>query len=265
MSVRLVGIDVDGTLVGSSGVVDERNWRAAQRLRESGVHLALCSGRPAFGIAREYAERLDPDGWHVFQNGASVVRLADGRSRSTPLADGLVAGFAQEARETGRILELYSDGDYVVERDEAWSCQHAELLGLPYRPRPFESLEPPVVRAQWLLPRELADEWRGRRDERLEVALSSSPLMPDTTFVGITPRGVCKGSALQSIAEALGIAMAEVMYVGDAGNDLSAMQRVGYPVAMGNADEDVRRAARHVVGSVEHAGLAEALEWAAAT
>jgi len=71
--IHLVGIDVDGTLLGSSGNVHPEVWGVAQRARTAGIHLALCSGRPAFGLALEYARRLDADGWHVFQNGASIV------------------------------------------------------------------------------------------------------------------------------------------------------------------------------------------------
>jgi hypothetical protein len=50
--------------------------------------------------------------------------------------------------------------------------------------------------------------------------------------------------------------------VGDSGNDLAALRIVGHPVAMGNADDAVRRIARQVVGDVEEGGLADALRWA---
>src|SRR5262249_60893617 len=83
--IRLVGIDVDGTLVGAGGRVHPSVWEAARRACERGIHLALCSGRPAFGIALEYARLLEAGGWHAFQNGASIVNLATGASRSVPI------------------------------------------------------------------------------------------------------------------------------------------------------------------------------------
>jgi Cof subfamily protein (haloacid dehalogenase superfamily) len=261
VSIRLVGIDVDGTLVGRSGIVAERIWRAAERLLEAGVRLTLCSGRPAYGVARDYARRLDPAGWHVFQNGASVVNAGDGRSRSTPLPADSIAALIAHSRAARQILELYGDTGYVVERDTPWSRQHAALLGIPFLARPFESLRQPVVRAQWLLPHAGAQAFVARAAAEVEIAASTSPLMPDTTFVGITRRGVSKGAALRTIAAELGIALEDVMYVGDAPNDLSALRLVGHPVAMGNADDTVKRAALRVVGGVEDAGLGEALEW----
>lgn len=260
--VRLVGIDVDGTLIGAAGVVDQRVWRAAERATAAGIHLALCSGRPAFGLARDFAQRLDPDGWHLFQNGASVVHARSGQSRSTPLPREIVQQLVHESRSSGRVVEFYGDTDYVVERDTPWSREHAALLGLPFRVRALESLGQPVVRAQWLLGAGDAAAALAGADPRVDTAQSVSPQMPDARFVGITAQGVNKGSALRGIAASLGIDLAEVMYVGDSGNDLSALRVVGHPVAMGNAEAEVLDAATLVVGDVEQAGLAEALDHA---
>lgn len=260
--MRLVGIDVDGTLIGAAGVVDERIWRAAERARAAGIHLALCSGRPAFGVARDYAHRLDPDGWHLFQNGASVVHARTGQSRSTPLPGAIVQQLVLESRSSGRVVELYGDTDYVVERDTPRSREHAALLGLPFRVRALESLGQPVVRAQWLLGAEDAGAALAAADPRVDTAQSVSPQMPEARFIGITAQGVNKGSALRGIAANLGIDLADVMYVGDSGNDLSALRVAGHPVAMGNAEPEVLRAATLVVGDVDEAGLAEALDQA---
>jgi Cof subfamily protein (haloacid dehalogenase superfamily) len=255
--IALFGIDVDGTLVGSSGKVPDVIWELAAQARAKGIHLALCSGRPAFGLAAEYARHLDDDGWHIFQNGASVVNLATHQSRSTPLPEGCVRGLISQARESGRVLELYGDDDYVVESEAAWAKEHAELLGLPFRPRPYETLSPPLVRAQWLVSPDEAK--RMVAPPELEMAESSSPLMPDVRFIGLTRHGVSKGTAMREIAAAYRVDMRDVMYIGDSGNDLSALRVVGHPIAMGNADPQVIEAAQRTVGHVNEAGLADAL------
>ncbi len=250
-------------MVGRSGEVSPLVWQAAEQARAAGIHLALCSGRPAFGVAAEYARRLDDDGWHIFQNGASIVHLATRESRSTPLPEGCVRGLISQARETGQVLELYGDDDYVAESEAPWASQHAELLGLPFRPRPFETLSPPLVRAQWLLSPEDAEHVHAPPE--LEMAKSTSPLMPDVSFVGLTRKGVSKGSAMREIAAAYRIDMRDVMYIGDSGNDLSALRVVGHPIAMANADPQVIKAAARTVGHVDEAGLAEALQIAVAS
>jgi Cof subfamily protein (haloacid dehalogenase superfamily) len=263
--IDLICIDVDGTLVGSSGTVPDEVWRTADLLRERGVHLAICSGRPAFGITRGYAERLDSRGWHVFQNGSSVVHLPTGRSLSTPLGEDNVRRLVARARETGRILELYTDDGYVEETGSLVARRHAGLLGLDYAMRSLDAIEPSrVVRAQWIIPPAETATIMAEPSEGLHLSPSTAPLMPDQVFLNITADGVDKAYAVRAIAGAYGIALDRVMMVGDGYNDSAAMRAVGFPVAMGNAEPAAREVARHHVGHVDEGGLAEALEIALA-
>ena len=265
--IPLVFVDVDGTLVGSSGDVLPAVWAAVERARALGIRLALCSGRPGFGKTRGFAERLDPDGWHVFQNGASVMRFASngrpGESRSRGLSPELVAWLVRKADETGRVLELYTDEEIAVDRDADRARGHAGLLGIPFVPRPFASLRGPAVRAQWLVAREDADAVVAEPHAGLHYSPSVSPVMPDTAFVNITAAGVDKALAVRLVAGAYGVPVARAMMVGDGANDAAAMQAVGFPVAMGNAEPEALAVARTVVRHVDDLGLVEALELAA--
>ncbi|HEX6630380.1 MAG TPA: HAD hydrolase family protein, partial [Gemmatimonadaceae bacterium] len=229
------------------------------RVRAAGVRLAICSGRPAFGKTRHWAERLDPDGWHVFQNGASVLHLPSGASRSVGLPPGAPARLAAQARRSGRLLELYSDTGYTVEHDDARARRHAGLLGVPFVTRDLLSLEGVAVRAQWLLPHDEVPQVMAEPHEGLTLLASTSPVMADTTFVNITAAGIDKAVAVRAVAEAYGVPLARVMMVGDGQNDVTALRAVGVPVAMRNADAEVLAAARHVVADVEEDGLVEAL------
>ena len=261
--IELICVDVDGTLVGSSGTVHSDVWEATREARQRGVHLAICSGRPGFGLAREYAARLDPAGWHIFQNGASIVSLATGESHSRPLPTAALTRLIGRARETGRPLELYDDAGYAVESTGERARRHAALLGVPFAPRPFEEIAPRAVRAQWLIADHEAARVLAERDDELTMATSLSPVMPDTVFVNMTPRGVDKGTALRAIADAYAVPLERVMMVGDGANDVAAMRVAGVAVAMGNAEEEALAVAAHVVAHVDAGGLAEALELAA--
>jgi Cof subfamily protein (haloacid dehalogenase superfamily) len=257
--IRLVCIDVDGTLVGSSGAPLDSVWAGADRVRAAGVRLALCTGRPGFGDARGYAARLDPDGWHVFQNGASIVRLESGESVSEPLGAERVAWLVARAAVTGRVLELYTDAEYAVESDAPVAREHAELLGVRFSRRPFDALDGAVVRGQWIVRADDAPAVLAEPHPGIEISGSTSPLMPGTMFLNMTPAGVSKASAVRRVAGAYGVPLAEVMFVGDGDNDLGAMAVVGTAVAMGNAEPAVRAAAHLTVGHVDEGGLLEAL------
>jgi len=258
--VRLVCIDVDGTLVGTGGAVHPRVWPAAAKARAAGVRLAVCSGRPGFGVTRDLAARVDPEAWHCFQNGASVVHLSTGLSRSAELGAETVAMLVARARRVGRPLELYSDDDYVTESEVEMVQRHAGFLGIPFQRRSFESLGGPVVRGQWLVTHDQAPSVLGEPHPGLEVSPSLAPAMPDGVFVNLTRTGVNKGFAVRIIAAEYRIALEEVMYVGDGFNDTPAMRIVGRPIAMGNAEHVAREITPELVGSVDEGGLADALE-----
>lgn len=264
-AVRLVCLDVDGTLLGASNVVRDEVWRACDRARDAGIRVALCSGRPGFGVTRALAQQVAPDGWHCFQNGASILDLASGTSRSSMLAAETIALLVARARSTVRPLELYTDDDYATESVAEVARLHAGLLGLPFVPRAYETLPPPVVRAQWIIEH---DELAGVLAEPhpgLELSPSLGPALPDHTFVNMTNAGIDKGSAVRTIAAAYGLSLEEVMYVGDGFNDTPALRIVGVPVAMANAEPPALALARHVVPPVDEDGVAVALQMALAS
>ena len=81
----------------------------------------MCSGRPAFGLALEYAQRLDPRGWHVFQNGASVLNFADGTSHSVPIPSAWTKTLIEQGT---RVID--------VRQPEEWRTGHiAEAALVP--------------------------------------------------------------------------------------------------------------------------------------
>lgn len=260
--VRLICIDIDGTLVGSSGDVHPDIWSAVVRVRQAGIRLAVCSGRPALGLAIDFANRLEPAGWHSFQNGASVINAGTGEARSQYLPESAVAQLVTRARSNHYALELYTDTEYAIESITQRAREHAALLGVPFVPRAFESLRGRVVRAQWMVALHELDAILAEPTVGLEVAASTSPVMPDTVFVGMTPAGVNKSVAVRAIAKEYAVPLSHVMFVGDGGNDVAAMQAVGTPVAMANAEPHVRAVASHVTGHVDQAGLVGALELA---
>lgn len=263
--VRLIAIDVDGTLIGHSGEPSPKVWAAAARARSLGIKLSIASGRPAFGVTRDHARRLDPDHFHVFQNGASVVHSGTGATRSVPLGDAVVAELTARRARTGRCLELYTDDDWASEGNEELAKQHAVLLGVPYEPRRHASLRGPVVRAQWLVTDRELPTILGEAHAGLEIVSSTSPVMPGVRFVNLTAKGVSKATALRAVADGHGIAMADVMHVGDSGNDREALEIVGWPVAMANSEPEILAIAKHRVGHVEEGGAADAIELAIAS
>jgi Cof subfamily protein (haloacid dehalogenase superfamily) len=259
--IKHVFTDVDGTLIGTSGVIAARAWEAAKRLQERSIAISICTGRAALGVAVEWGRELDASGFHVFQNGASILHLGTGESISRTMSPAAVARLEAWQAQSGQLLELYSDTGYAFAGPEQYAFEHLRFLGVSPERRAFADLKQPVVRGQWLVPHADAPALAAgltREFPELEVTQSTSPLMPAIQFVMLTLRGVNKASAVETICARTGISLEEAMFVGDGDNDVAPMERVGLPVAMANASPNCKAAARAQVGDVEEGAVADA-------
>lgn len=256
----LICLDVDGTLVGSAGAPSEGLWAAAERARQRGQRLTLCTARLAAGPTRDWAVRLDPEGWHVFHTGGARWNPGTGEVRTTPLGDDAVAHCASVAAANGWVFEAYSWDDYVVDSDARLARDHAGLLGLPFVRRPLATLADPVVRVQFVVSVAEAPAALAAAPAGTVASGATSPIMPGAVFVSVTVAGVSKAAGVAAVAEDLGVGLERVMMVGDGHNDLPALESVGWGVAMGNAEAEVRAASRFVVADVDDDGAADAID-----
>ncbi len=260
--IRLVFVDADGTLVGSRGVPDCA-WRAVEEARRRGIHLALTTGRLGRGPTLEYARRLDPEGYHIFQSGAVVFSGKGEVVRAWPLPQTPYHHAVDLARAEAAALEAYAaGGGFYVERSARALELHAELIGLEPELRDLHAVffQATVVRAQFVV---WEAEWRrlGTAVAGLGLDLheATSPATPGIVYASLTAPGVGKLAAARFVAERMGLALEETAAVGDGRNDLELLRAVGLGIAMGNAPEEVRQAAARVVPPADACGLAEAL------
>lgn len=266
LSVGLVCLDVDGTLIGMTPEIHPRVLDQVPKVAASGVQLAVCTGRPALGPTRGYAEQLNPTGWHIFQGGASLLNLQTGESRSRPLSEQALAALCDLKAKHGWVLELYSDSDYVCDQpvddsEASWlAVSHANLIGLEYQPRPLDSLQGQLVRAQWVVTDAQLPAVMASASSDLNYASATTPSLPGMHFVSVTAQGVDKCSAIQLLAEQIvGCSLEQTMMVGDGQNDISALKLVGYPVAMANGHPELLAVSRFRAGDVKEGGVADAL------
>jgi len=265
--IPLVCIDVDGTLVGTSGQVTESVWAAVEKARSRGHHLALTTARGAFGASWDMAQRLDPNGWHVFHAGGAVVHAGTGEALGDSIDETGLDALIAAASDRQWILELYAPAAYAVESTAKASVDHAELMGVPFVQSEFATFRGEhnrIVRAQFVVGvGEIAEVNDVVGLLGLEATSATSPIMPGIAFVSVTPPGITKATGIGHICETLDLTIDQVMMVGDGLNDLPAIEAVGFSVAMGNAEDAVKAAADYLVPDVESDGLIPALDLAA--
>lgn len=260
--IPLVILDLDGTVIGSSGQVLPCVWEAVERVRAAGVRLAVCTGRPGLGIAQKVAARLGPNNPHIFQSGAHLA-YADGETlQVSALKEHATRTLIDHARDLNAVLELYTPSNLFVERKTPLSEAHAKMIGVSAIVRDLTDVvdNEPVVRAQWVITDELLDAALALDLDGVELSAATSPALKDAHFVSVTRAGVSKGAALRELAGTMKLKLHNVMAVGDSTGDLPMLDIVGHPVVMANADPELLERFATRVGEVDKCGVVAALD-----
>lgn len=264
-SIKLLAIDIDGTLVGEDGVISAEDKAAIAEADRSGIKVALCTGRAIQSCYRILGE-LGLDGYHVFCDGSLVYspsRRHEVYCQTIPT--NVLRRMVAFARSQELSLDLYTVGDYFVER-ETWSARvHRDIFGIPPTIGSFDHLPDPerIIKAG-LVARTSEEQAKAERFNRefasdLYFSWVTTPSYPQANFVNVVAPGVSKGRAIEALADHLGLAPSEVMAIGDGNNDISIISSVGLGVAMGNATEELKAVAHDITLNVERSGVAAAV------
>ncbi len=265
-SYKLLVIDVDGTLVGRDGNILAEDREALARVCDLGIKVSLSTGRAiqaCFGIIGE----LGLDGSHIFFDGALVCDPHNGEEvYAQPINRVIVKQLVEFAHLNDISLDFYSKTHYFVERETWSSVAHRDFFGVPPTIVDFTMLweqeriikggmvaiSPPEVAKAEYFHREFGDN--------LYFSWVTTPSYPGVEFINVVAPGVTKGKALETLASHLGIALDEVIAIGDGNNDVSLLSSAGWGVAMGNATDRVKEVADYVTLDVEHGGVAAAIK-----
>ncbi len=259
--IRLVALDLDGTLVGRDLVVRPRVRAEIARVRSRGIAGCLVTGR-MYRAALPYARELALDGPIVCYQGAAIV---DPRSDDVlfdrPLRNAVALEVVAMAQEERLHVQLYRNDNYYCEERNRFSDLYAGLsrvepIVVPSLREAFATSD--ATKAVIVADADVASRYVTQVQARLGKRAYVTRSYPE--FIEILNPNVDKGEALAFVAARLRVAMEEVLAVGDSWNDEPLLRVAGVAVAMGNAPDAVKAVADAVVGDVDHDGVAEALE-----
>ena len=281
MSIRLIALDMDGTLLDSRGRLSERNRLAITEARERGARVALVTGR-RFRDAQPLALELGLDVPVISHNGALTKHA---RTLYTVAAFLLPLAAARTALEVGRahkadalvsddpagagvlVFDHMSDGNKPLAEYIKWSRRiHGDEAeaGL----RRVESIEDYLQSAPIHITFTGSHAAMTRLYEDLERALDGSAKLMrafypkiDFGLVDLIHPETSKGVGLAAVAVERGLAREEVMACGDNFNDLEMLAYAGTGVLMANAEAALRNAGDfHATATNDEDGVALAIE-----
>jgi Cof subfamily protein (haloacid dehalogenase superfamily) len=278
LPVRVVALDVDGTILRPNFTVGPRTRQAVRRLVAQGILVVVATGRrlaTAYGYAQEAG--VGPQAAIVALDGALVVRGRREVLRRRPLDPEAARCLMAWAQELGVGYVLQGEGRTYVAPGQG----PGGLLREALRRGALGSLAG-VRHTLW----ELAPFWgrwgigghqppepvykfspigpsaaRARLRQRIEESqLAVHLTTPGGPGFEVVAAGVSKGEGLAWLLGHLGVDPSQALAIGDSWNDVHMFLTVGHPVAMGNAHAGVKAYARWVTGSVEEEGVAQVLE-----
>lgn len=267
--IRLIAIDIDGTLLDSQGRLPQANAEAIHAAVSRGVHVSLVTGR-SYPFARPVAATLPSSVSLIVSNGA-IERTLDGSTVARRLlprdvARLVLATTVDHRPATALIFDRDAERQLVHENMD-WDHPGrrgywARNQGLIAQSVPLEEalVEDPIqvmfngaVEGMRELQRALAATADG-------FAISLTEYVDrDFSLVDITSPHATKGRALAWKAHQLGLTRDEVMAIGDNFNDVEMLEFAGRPVVMGNAVEGLRTRGWVHTAHHDEAGVAVAI------
>lgn len=251
--IKAIFFDIDGTLVSfRTHRVPDSTIESLIALRKAGVKTFIATGRQLQAINN--LGTLTFDGYITLNGGYCIA----GRDQviykhSIPDADIEALLHYQQTVETFPCAFVLEEGIFLNYKNEKVE-ELFQLIDFPQPPiRPITDIHGQTV---YQLIAFLSPD----QEERL------LPVIPGCTatrwnplFTDIVPKGSNKGIGIDKMIAHFDISLDETMAFGDGGNDIEMLRHVALGVAMGNAAEDVKAAARYITTSVDDNGISAAL------
>lgn len=264
MAIKLVAIDMDGTLFDDNKNVSEDVAIAISAAQKRGVKIVLCTGRPLHGVVPtlEKLNLMEEGNYSITYNGALVQHNSNNQVifRRTLSRDELceVEKLSREIGVHFHFLDM--ERVYTTNRDiSPYTIRECFMNGLPLRYVTAEEVDP----AMDILKMMMIDQ-----GEILSEAIKKIPagyferytiLRSERFFLEWLNKDASKGKAVAHLAQHLNIPQNEIMAIGDNENDSDMITYAGIGVAMGNAVEPIKQISDFITKTNNQHGVAHAI------
>jgi Cof subfamily protein (haloacid dehalogenase superfamily) len=262
--MKLVAIDLDGTLLNHKNEIADLNKKALQQLNQKGIKVVIATGRSLIS-AREIFQSLDIDGYLLTLNGALIK---EGKSNKTifskqlpkeALIKTLEIGLQEEAtvffntEEKNYRIPYTGNGELVQEFQKMRG--DVEELTFEKMREILENNNPRVLKAAFTS----ENRQQLRKIQGIMNQADYYPVFSDKHYIEMMDEGVNKGTSLERLCDYLEIEQKDVVAFGDQENDLQMIEFAGLGIAMENAADILKQAADEVIGTNTEAAVGRKL------
>lgn len=259
--IKLIVLDLDGTLLNSKHKLSNRNKKAVKKAIENGVQVVIATGKMR-SSAVSMMEELGIKSPGVFTQGLLIYN-GDGTVRNSVVMDKSILrriitfaedrGFGVLAYSGERILTRRADE--IAEKIAEYGEPMAESVGALQNVLADTDINKIILYGQES--KIAALRWQLSKQLDGQIHLTRSAVKG---IIEVLPANSSKGKGVMRVMKDLNIPPKHTMAIGDGENDIEMLQAVGTSVAMGNAVQKLKDVANQVVGSNDEDGVAQAIE-----
>lgn len=268
MNIKLIALDLDGTLLDSKKRLSNTNRQALIQCVQNGIWVVPCTGRTVYGIPEEIKE-ISGIRYAITTNGAVIWDMEENSAIDTRMLSwehGVELLHLVDSYHA--MYDPYIEGRGITEPrfygHLSEYCLSPELEEMVRRTRDVyaniiefvEKSHKPVEKINLFFP-DMAERARRREElEKREDILITSSIENN---LEINALGATKGEAILRLASHLGISRKQTMAIGDGENDFSMIQMAGIGVAMKNGKKELQAAADYITDTNDENGVASAI------
>lgn len=268
--IKMVFVDLDGTLLQGVDTVSARTVRAFERVREKGIVPVIATGRLAYEA--DFAARaIGADGFLIAMNGLTVY---EDYRRGTVLYEAYMPEDASVyiircLLRQGVFFQAYAGNRAYCQANRAESIHHCGMDAEHVRffsgtQRVVPDLEEHLARKRLRVNKFFVSVDETARIPALRAVLDDIPgvrtISSGEHFIEVVPEGADKRKAVRAVREACGLTREQVMVIGDSENDLGMFDEAFTCVAMGNACSALKAKAGYLAPTNMEDGVAWTLE-----
>lgn len=260
MPIKLLALDLDGTIVADLHTIPDRIQTAVKATTERGVHVTIATGR-GYSVTDKFVRVLDLTTPIICYQGALIYDPQSGEIIANeglplPLAHRLV----DLARSHNLALILFLNNKAYLENSTTLSQAMLGDIGIPLMV--VNDLKQVTTSSPLKGMIVLSAKEAGAVVAQLRTALGDhlNVFRSLDRLIEVTSPNVSKGHALATLADYLNIDRSEVMAIGDQDNDIEMIAWAGVGIAMGNGSTGAKAAADHIAPSISQEGAVWAIE-----
>lgn len=261
MSYKLIVTDMDGTLLNEVHEISDENKHALKKASKKGIKVAIATGR-IYESTIKYARELSIETPIICCNGALIKEENGNVIYERKIEDYMCNNIIDLLEKHNIYYQCFTDDTIFTPYINEWLRKYQMQEDLNIKIIESDNIKDSIKGSNILKFLIIENDLELLSNIERELKSIEDIELTKSFFdnIEIMRKGVNKGSAVESLAEYLGIDKSEVITFGDNHNDLSMITYAGMGVAMGNAEEIVKENANYITCKNSENGVAKALE-----